>query len=105
MKYAVVASGGKQYRVKEGDVVELDHLEVKPNSSYEFSDVLLFVDDKTKKVGTPKVAGISVKGKVISEGKGKKIRVAKYKAKVRYRKVIGFRPMYTRIQIESIAGK
>ena len=105
MKYAVVSVGGKQYKVSEGDVLEVQSLGVKANDAYTFETVLLVVDEKTRKVGTPTVSGATVSATVVDTKKGEKIRVAKYKAKVRYRKVIGFRPMVTTVKVDKINVK
>ncbi len=105
MKYAVVSQGGKQYKVAEGDVLELQSLGLKANDSYTFENVLLVVDEKTRKVGTPSVSGASVSATVVDTKKGPKVRVAKYKAKVRYRKVIGFRAALTTVKIDKINVK
>lgn len=107
MKYAVVVSGGKQYKVAEGDTIAVDRLNVKANDSYTFDRVLLVVDEGTKTVGTPTVEGAAVVAKVLGEKRGRKVRVAKFKAKARYRKVIGFKAMLTSLQVEKIevAGK
>jgi large subunit ribosomal protein L21 len=105
MKYAVVSVGGKQYKVSEGDVVELQSLGLKANDAYTFDSVLLVVDEKTRKIGTPTVSGATVTATVVDTKKGTKIRVAKYKAKVRYRKVMGFRPIITTVKVEKINVK
>lgn len=105
MKYAVVMSGGKQYRLSEGDTVEVDKLGLKADDVYTFSDVLLFVDGDTKKVGAPKLEGVVVSGTVVAEKKARKVRVAKFKAKARYRKVIGHRAVVTTIKINKIESK
>lgn len=105
MKYAVITSGNKQYKVSEGDVIVVDRVAAKANDAYTFSDVLLFVDGDTRKVGTPTLSEVTVTGKVLEEVKGPKIRVAKFKAKARYRKVMGFRASQTKVQIEKIGGK
>lgn len=102
MKYAVVSVGGKQYKVAEGDVLEVQSLGLKANDSYTFDTVLLVVDEKTRKVGAPTVSGATVTATVVDTKKGDKIRVAKYKAKVRYRKVIGFRPTVTTVKVDKI---
>lgn len=105
MKYAIVQHSGRQFKVQEGDVVEVDLMkDAKPESDYNFDQVLLVVDDKPH-IGKPTVAGAKVTGKVIGNIKGDKIRVAKYKAKVRYRRVTGFRPQFTKIKIEKINVK
>lgn len=106
MKYAVIQSGGKQYKVVEGDTVEVDKLGLSPDDKYTFSEVLLFVEDSTRKVGTPVVAGVVVSGTVIGEKKTKKIRVATFKAKAKYRRVKGHRSVMTHVKIDKIqAGK
>ena len=104
MKYAVVLSGGKQYRVAEGDVITVDRLPVEAETSYTFPQVLLFVGDEVK-VGTPELTDVIVRGKILDHPKGKKIRVAKFKAKAKYRRVTGFRASLTTIQIKSIEVK
>lgn len=105
MKYAVVTSGGKQYKVQEGDVIAVDQLPVDENAAYTFSDVLLFVDGDTREVGTPTLASVKVSGKVVAHTKGDKIRVAKFKAKAKYRRATGFRASLTNVQIESIQAE
>ncbi len=105
MKYAVIVSGGKQYKVMEGDEILVDSLPLKPDEKYTFTDVLLFTDDGKTKIGTPVIAGVTVSGSLIKQEKGEKIRVAKFKAKARYRKVIGYRHSLSKIKIEKIALK
>ena len=106
MKYAVVSSGGKQYRVQEGDTLVVDLLPVEANSPYTFEEVLLFVDGDAREVGTPSLSGVKVTGKVLEHTKGEKVRVAKFKAKAKYRRVTGFRASLTKVQIEKIeSGK
>ena len=100
MNYAVVKIGGKQYRVSEGQTLEVENLG-DTDGKAEF-EVLLLVTDKGVKIGKPKVAGSKVKAKVLKNLKGEKVRVAKFKSKVRYRRVTGFRPSLTQIQIEKI---
>lgn len=104
MKYAVFASGGKQYKVSEGDIVELEKLKVEVGGSVVFDQVLLFVEDGSVKVGNPSVSGLTISAKVLSNGQGKKIRVAKFKAKARYRKVYGHRQELTKVQILTIGS-
>lgn len=102
MKYAVVISGGKQYRVQEGDTIVVDQLSAEANSPFTFEEVLLFVDDDTREIGQPLLAGVKVSGKVLEHTKGEKIRVAKFKAKAKYRRATGFRASLTKVQIDSI---
>jgi len=105
MKYAVIASGGKQYKVTEGQVLEVDKIKAEPGSNYAFDKVLLSVDGDTVNVGAPYLANIAVMAKVLEQIKGDKVRVAKFKAKVRYRKVQGFRAQLTRVEVTSLSGK
>lgn len=104
MEYAVIRVGGKQYKVSKGDVLEVDKQDAKPNGQVALDDVLLFVSDGKVKIGNPRVSKVKVKAKVLEQKKGKKIRVAKFKAKVRYRRVMGFRPLLTRLQITDIGA-
>ncbi len=101
--FAVIKTGGKQYKVKEGEKLDVEKLEIEDGKTVEF-DAMLVSDDKGKdvKVGTPTVSGAKVTAKVIETGKGKKVSVIKYKPKSRYRKNVGHRQPFTRIEIESI---
>lgn len=101
MKYAVIKTGGKQYRVSEGDILEVDKLEVKENQVV-FDQVLLLVTDDSIQIGKPFIIDAKVKAKLLEQKKGEKIRVAKFKSKVRYRRVAGFRAMLSKVQIEKI---
>ena len=105
MKYAIIQSGNKQYKVSEGDIIEVEQLSVKPQEAFTFNTVLLFADGNNRQVGTPSLSNIIVSGQVIGNGKGKKVRVAKFKAKSRYRRVTGFRSSNTKIKIETIGIK
>jgi len=102
MEYAVIRTGGKQYRVKPGDILEVDRLSLEKDKTAVFSDVLLWVSDAQTQIGTPTLANVSVHAKVLGDIKGEKIDVAKFKSKVRYRRVTGFRASLTRVQIETI---
>lgn len=102
MKYAIVRSGGKQYKVSEGDLVLLERLPLKQDEGFSFPDVLLYVSDSEFLIGNPTLQGINVQGKIISHVRGEKIRVSKFKAKVRYRKTIGHRQELTNVKIEKI---
>jgi large subunit ribosomal protein L21 len=99
-KYAVVKIQGKQYKVREGDELLVDKLEKDQKPVFE---VLLVVKDDKIQVGKPQVKGVKVKAKILSaEEKGKKLSILKFKAKSRYRRKYGFRPVYTRLLIENI---
>ena len=102
MNYAVIKSGGKQYKVSEGDTIEVDNLDIKDGEKVVFDRVLLKVNENGVKVGTPTVKGEKVEGKLIKAVKGDKVRVSKFKAKVRYRKVNGFRASLSQVLIEKI---
>ena len=101
--YAVVATGGKQYKVQEGDVLSIEKLETKEGEVV-FDDVLLVANDKDVKVGKPNVSGAKVQAKVLEEGKGKKKMVFRYHSKTRYRKKKGHRQPYTKVQITKITA-
>jgi large subunit ribosomal protein L21 len=100
--FVIVEIQGKQYRVKAGDVIDASYIEGKVGSSLTFGRVLLASDDKKTKIGTPTVKGVVVRAKIVSQGKGEKINVRRFKQKVRYRKSRGFRPLLTKLEIVSI---
>ncbi|MEE1228255.1 MAG: 50S ribosomal protein L21 [Lachnospiraceae bacterium] len=99
--YAIIATGGKQYKVSEGDVVRVEKLNVEAGSSYTFDQVLVVSGDEVK-VGNPTVAGATVEASVVGDGKGKKVVVYKYKRKTGYHKKQGHRQPYTEVKIEKI---
>ncbi len=100
--YAIIKTGGKQYRVQEGDFITIEKLEAAADETVTFDQVLTVVNDGSVKVGTPLVNGAKVTGKVVEHGKGKKILVFKYKAKSNYRRRQGHRQPFTKVRIESI---
>ena len=100
--FAIVVISSKQYKVSKGDVILVDRLDEKEGATITFPDVLLVSEDGKIKVGKPTVKGVAVKAKVLAQEKGEKIDVMRFKSKVRYRKSIGFRPQYTRLEIISI---
>ena len=102
--YAVIETGGKQYRVQEGDVVTVEKLNVEAGQKIEFDKVLVLAGEEDLKVGTPYVEGAKVTGEVVENGKGKKVIIFKYKAKKDYRKKQGHRQPYTMVKIESLGG-
>lgn len=104
MKYAVIKTGGKQYKVSEGDVLEIDRLKAQKDEKVLFDQVLLMVSEAGVKVGKPTLAGEKVEAKLIDNIKGDKLRVSKFKSKVRYRRVTGFRASLSRIQIDKIGS-
>lgn len=100
--FAVVTIGGSQHKVKVGDTLQVQKLNVKAGTKTEFEDVLLTSKKGKVTIGTPSVKNAKVEAKVLEHGKGKKIRILKYKAKARYRRRIGHRQPYTKIEITKI---
>ena len=101
--YAVIETGGKQYRVQEGDVITVEKLAAEAGDKVTFDKVLLLSDGKEVKIGTPYLAE-AVTGTVVENGKGQKVIIFKYKAKKDYRKKQGHRQPYTMVKIESVGG-
>lgn len=101
--YAIIKTGGKQYRVQEGDSIFVEKLENDVDSAVIFDEVLAVGGEGDLKIGTPVVAGAKVTGKVIAQGKEKKILVFKYKSKSNYRRQ-GHRQPFTKVVIEKIEG-
>jgi len=101
--YAVIETGGKQYRVQEGDVITVEKLNAQAGETVTFDKVLLMSDGKEVKVGTPYLSE-AVTGSVVENGKGEKVIIFKYKAKKDYRKKQGHRQPYTAVKIESLGG-
>jgi len=102
MKHAIIETGGKQYRVAEGDVVFIEKLAVEAGDTVTFDKVLAVIDDDNAVFGAPVVEGAVVTASVVKNGKGKKIRVYKMKPKKGYRKTQGHRQPYTQVQISAI---
>lgn len=102
--YAVIETGGKQYRVQEGDVITVEKLNAEAGETVVFDKVLLMSDGKEVKVGAPYLTE-AVTGSVVENGKGKKVIIFKYKAKKDYRKKQGHRQPYTMVKIESLKGE
>lgn len=100
--YAIIKTGGKQYKVAAGDVITVEKLAAGEGEAVVFDQVLTVVNDADVKIGTPVVEGAKVTGKVEAQGKDKKILVFKYKAKSNYRKRQGHRQPFTKVVIEKI---
>jgi len=100
--YAIIKTGGKQYKVSEGDVIFVEKLEGAEGDSVTFDEVLTVVKDNDVVVGKPVVEGAKVTGKVQAQGKGKKILIFKYKAKSNYRRRQGHRQPFTKVEIQKI---
>lgn len=102
MKHAIILTGGKQYRVAEGDVIFIEKLNVEGGDAYTFDKVLAVFDESGSKFGKPYVDGAKVEASVVKNGKGSKIRVYKMKPKKGYRLTKGHRQPYTQVQINTI---
>ena len=100
--YAVLVTGGKQYRVQEGDVLFVEKLIADVDSTIELNEILALGTEEGIKIGTPVVEGAKVVAKVVAQGKAKKVIVFKYKSKKDYRRKNGHRQPYTKILIEKI---
>ena len=102
--YAVIKTGGKQYRVQQGDVIFVEKIDAQADEAVTFEEVLLVGDGEAAKIGAPVVEGAKVEGKVLAQVKSKKIVVYKYKAKKNERKKQGHRQPYTKVEITAING-
>lgn len=102
--YAVVETGGKQYRVQEGDVITVEKLNIEDGAKVVFDKVLVAGEGADIKVGKPYIEGCTVEGTAVESGKGPKVVIFKYKAKKDYRKKQGHRQPYTMVKIESLGG-
>ena len=103
MAYAIIKSGGRQFRVAEGDTIDLDLLDVDPGKSATFSDVLMFADGKNVTHGNPLIAGAKVTADVLEQRKDKKVIAFKYKRRKGYHRTVGHRRKLTRVKIKSIS--
>jgi large subunit ribosomal protein L21 len=100
--YAVIRTGGKQYRVSAGDIVDVERLPYNEGDSFQIDDVLLVGDGDNTVVGQPKVDGAVVKATVLNQFRGEKIIVFKYRQRTNYRRKRGHRQYYTRLRIDEI---
>ena len=98
----MIQLAGKQFKVSEGEKLEVTRIDGQENDKITISDVLLVADGEDIKIGEPILSGAKVTLKIISQGKGDKIRVAKFKSKSRYRRVKGFRPTVTALEVVKI---
>ena len=101
--YAIIEACGKQYKVEKGSIVYFEKLDAEKGKKVTFDKVLL-VSDKETKIGTPYVDGIKVEGKIVEHVKGEKIKIFIYKPKKDYRKTIGHRQNYTKVEITNISA-
>src|SRR3990167_420596 len=102
MEYAVIKTGGKQYRVSKDSVIEVERLDYKPEEKFSLEEVFLYVADGKVKLGKPKVNGVKVRAIVLEHFKGEKLRISKFKAKSKYRRVTGHRQYLTKVKILDI---
>ena len=102
--YAVIKSGGKQYRVQEGQTLKLEKLEVPTGDTVEFDEVLLVGSDDDVKVGAPLVDGAKVSAEIVAHGRADKVRIIKFRRRKHHMKRQGHRQHYTEIEITGIAG-
>lgn len=102
--FAVIETGGKQYKVNEGDIIFVEKLDVNEGDSVTFEKVLAMSENDSFKVGAPYVEGAKVTAKAVKNGKGKKLYILRYKSKKNEKKKMGHRQPYTKVQIEKIEG-
>lgn len=100
--YAIIETGGKQYKVSNGDVIKIEKIDAKVGDNVSFDKVFAFSDDNSLSVGNPTISGKSVKATVLEQSKDKKVIVYKYKRKSGYHKKNGHRQFYTLVKIDSI---
>ncbi|MDX2080943.1 MAG: 50S ribosomal protein L21 [Terrimicrobiaceae bacterium] len=105
MAYAVIQTGGKQYRVSEGDEIEVEKLDVEAGQAAEFSDVLLVADGSSVAIGSPLVAGAKVTAEVVEQFKDEKVIAFKFKRRKGYHRTVGHRRQLTKLKIKSISTK
>ncbi len=102
--YAVIVTGGKQYRVKEGQIIQVEKLEAETGTSVKFDSILMISNGETITFGAPYINGGSVQAEVVSHGRGKKLRIIKMKRRKHHMKTMGHRQDYTEIKITNIAA-
>ena len=100
--YAIIVTGGKQYTVQEGEILYIEKLDAQAEEKVTFDDVLLVSKDSGMVVGTPVIDGAKVEATVVKHGRAKKIHIFKHKPKKGYRRRMGHRQSYTKVQIDSI---
>ena len=102
MQFAIIETGGKQYLVKTGQKIQVEKLEVEAGAAFKFDKVLFVGNEKDFQLGKPYIKDAVVEAKALKQGRDKKIRVFKYKAKSKYRRTIGHRQAYTELEITKI---
>lgn len=101
--YAVIKTGGKQYRVAQGDRLRVETLSANEGDTVELTEVLMVADGDDVKVGAPTVSGAKVAAKVVAHGRGKKVEIVKFRRRKHHRKQMGHRQNYTELEIETIS--
>lgn len=100
--YAIVNTGGKQYKVRQGDILRVEKIPGEIGSPVSFDKILMFSDGENVDIGRPILDNVTVKGHIVEQGKAKKVIVFKYKRRKRYRRKLGHRQRYTAVKIDSI---
>lgn len=103
--YAIIKTGGKQYKVAEGDTIKVEKLDAKEGDKIKINEVLMVADGENVTVGTPVVKGATVSAEVREQGRGEKIRIIKFKRRKNYRRQAGHRQAYTELAITGISTK
>lgn len=102
--YAVIVSGGKQHRVEEGETLKLEKLNIEVGASVDFDRVLLVANGEDVKIGAPDVQGAKVSAEIVSHGRGKKVRIMKFKRRKHHMKQMGHRQWFTEVKITGISA-
>jgi large subunit ribosomal protein L21 len=102
--YAVIVSGGKQHRVEEGEILKLEKLNIEVGANVDFDRVLLVVNGEDVKIGAPVVKGANVSAEIVSHGRGKKVRIMKFKRRKHHMKQMGHRQWFTEVKITGISA-
>lgn len=102
--YAVIKTGGKQYRVSEGQTLRIEKLNAEQGTNVEFDQVLMVADGENFKVGTPLVSGGKVTAEILEQGRGKKVKIVKFRRRKHYRRQMGHRQSFTEVKITGISA-
>ncbi len=103
MSYAIIETGGKQYKIAEGDVLSIEKIkDTKQGDTVTFDKVLLIDDGKTTQIGTPYIDGAKIEAELVEEGRGKKLHIMKFKSKSRYKRRLGHRQPYSKVSVKNI---
>lgn len=102
--YAIIQSGGKQYKVTEGQTIQLETIDAEPGKSVDLNEILLIANDKEFKIGAPFVEGAKVTAEVVTHGRGKKVEILKHKRRKHHIKRMGHRQNFTKLKIVKIEG-